>query len=194
MKMNATRLISAAMLTLPLAAAADNLSYRYADVAHFMNAEIDAPGVDVDGDGIQLRGSLPVYENFFALAEYQDLDLDNGIDATRFLIGGGGHWPMGSNLDLIARLGIISYEVDFGRSDDDDTGIFAGVRVRTTVAPKIEVEGGLEHTRVEVGGMDDDTYLIGEGRYNFTPQWSAGVIITLGGDTSVFGAQGRFNF
>lgn len=185
----------AAALALPLAAAADNLSYRHVDVAHLPQAEIDGDGIDdVDGDGVQLRGSLPVYQNIFALAEFQDLDLDNGIDATRFLIGAGAHWPIANNMDIIARGGIVSYEVDFGRFDDDDTGLFVGARLRATVAPKIEVEGGVEHVRVEVGSLDNDTYLIGEGRYNFTPQWSAGLIVTVGGDTSIFGAQGRFSF
>lgn len=194
MKMNAKNLICAAALALPMVASADSLSYRYVDVAHFPEAEIDADGFDVDGDGMQLRGSLPVYQNIFALAEFQDLDLDNGVDATRFMVGVGGHWSLGNNLDLIARGGVVKYEVDFGRSDDDDTGLFAGVRLRTFVAPKIEVEGGVEHIAVDVAGIDGDTYLIGEGRYNFTSQWSAGLLITLGGDTSVFGAQGRFNF
>lgn len=192
-KMNAAALAVASMLTLPMAAFADNLSYRYVDVAHFPSAEIDTGDDEIDGDGMQLRGSLPVYQNIFALAEYQDLDLDFGVDATRFMVGAGGHWPIGT-VDFIARAGIVSYDVDFGRFDDDDTGLFVGARVRTTVAPKIELEGGIEHLQVEVGGLENDTYLIGEGRYNFTPQWSAGLLITLGGDTSVFGAQGRFNF
>ncbi|HEY0940280.1 MAG TPA: outer membrane beta-barrel protein [Steroidobacter sp.] len=194
MKMNAKNLICAAVLALPMAASAESLSYRYVDVAHFPEAEIDANGLDVDGDGIQLRGSLPVYQNIFALAELAELDLDNGVDATRLMVGAGGHWPIGNNLDLIARAGVVTYEVDFGRFDDDDTGLFAGVRLRTFVAPKIEVEGGVEHVAVDVAGIDSDTYLIGEGRYNFTPQFSAGLLITLGGDTSVFGAQGRFSF
>jgi hypothetical protein len=194
MKMNAKNLICAAVLALPLVASADDFSYRYVDVAHFPEAEIDADGFDVDGDGIQLRGSLPVYQNLFALTEFQDLNLDNGVDATRLMVGAGGHWSLGNNLDLIARAGVVQYEVDFGRFDDDDTGMFAGVRLRAIVAPKVEVEGGVEHMAVEVAGIDGDTYLIGEGRYNFTQQWSAGVLITLGGDTSVFGAQGRFNF
>jgi hypothetical protein len=150
--------------------------------------------VDVDGDGLQLRGSLPVYQNFFALAEFQDLDLDNGVDATRLMVGAGGHWAVGNNLDLIARAGVVRYEVDFGRFDDDDTGLFAGVRLRAIVAPKVEVEGGVEHQAVDVAGIDGDTYLIGEGRYNFTPQLSAGLLVTVGGDTDVFGVQGRFNF
>lgn len=199
MKMNAKNLICAAALalpltTLPLASMADTLSYRYVDVAHFPEAEIDADGFDVDGDGLQLRGSLPVYQNIFALAEFQDLDLDNGVDATRFMVGAGGHWALGPNLDLIARGGVVQYEVDFGPFDDDDTGLFAGVRLRTIVAPKVEIEGGVEHLAVDVAGIDGDTYLIGEGRYNFTPQFSVGALITLGGDVSVFGAQARLNF
>lgn len=194
MKMNAKTLICATVLALPLAASAENLSYRYVDVAHFPEAKIDSDAVDVDGDGLQLRGSLPVYQNFFALAEFQDLDLDNGVDATRLMVGAGGHWPLGNNLDLIARAGMVRYEVDFGRFDDDDTGLFAGVRLRAIVAPKVEVEGGVEHQAVDVAGIDGDTYLIGEGRYNFTPQLSAGLLITVGGDTDVFGVQGRFNF
>jgi hypothetical protein len=195
MKMNVTSLIGVAIFALPLAAsAAENFSYRYVDIARYMEAEIDSDGVDVDGDGIQLRGSLPVYQNFFAVAEYESLDLDGGIDATRLLIGAGGHWPLGPNLDLVARAGVVSYEIDFGRFDDDDTGLFAGARIRTIVAPKIEVEAGVEHFEFEVAGLDGDTYIIGEARYNFTSQWSAGAIITLGGDESVIGAQGRFNF
>lgn len=195
MKMNATTLICAAALALPLAASAEQLSYRYVDVAHFPQAEIDAGTVDVDGDGLQLRGSLPVYQNIFVLSEFQSLDLDDNVDTTRFLLGVGAHWPLGNNFDIIARGGIVSYEVENPRfGDDDDTGLFAGVRLRTFVAPKIEVEGGVEHLAVDVAGSSSDTYLIGEGRYNFTSQFSAGVLITLGGDTSVFGAQGRFNF
>lgn len=196
MKMKLTSLIGAAALfALPLAAsAAENFSYRYVDVARYVDAEIDSDNADVDGDGIQLRGSLPVYENFFAVAEYESLDLDGGIDTTRLLIGGGGHWPLGPNLDLIARGGFVKYEVDFGRVDDDDTGLFVGARIRTVVAPKVEVEAGVEHFDFDVAGLDGDTYVIGEARYNFTSQWSAGAIITLGGDQSVIGAQGRFNF
>lgn len=194
MKMNAKKLICAAVLALPLMASAESLSYRYVDVAHFPKAEIDAGDFDVDGDGLQLRGSLPVYQNIFALAEFTSLDLDNGVDATRFMVGVGGHWSIGNNLDLIARAGVAQYEVEFRQFDDDDTGLFAGVRLRSLIAPKIELEGGVEHVAVEVGSIDSDTYLIGEGRYNFTPQFSAGLLITVGGDISVFGAQGRFSF
>lgn len=193
MRMTAVNLISAVALALPLAVHADSFSYRYVDIAHFPNAEIDGDLVDVDGEGIQLRGSLPVQGNLFALAELQDLDLDNGVDATRLMVGVGGHWPV-SGMDLIARGGVVQLEVDAGNFDDDDTGLFVGARLRTNLAPKIEVEAGVEHVRVEVAGLENDTYLIGEGRYNFNPQWSAGVLFTVGGDTSVMGVQGRLSF
>lgn len=194
MKTNAKTLICAAALALPLAASAEQLSYRYVDVAHFPEAEIDVGNFDVDGEGLQLRGSLPVYRNIFAIAEFQSLDLDDNVDTTRLMVGVGGHWPLGNNLDIIARGGVVSYEVDAGFGDDDDTGLFAGVRLRTLIAPKIELEGGVEHLAVDVAGSGSDTFLIGEGRYNFNSQFSAGLLITVGGDTSVFGAQGRFNF
>src|SRR5918999_720448 len=121
MKMNAKNLICVAALALPLTTMAEDFSYRYVDVAHFPEAEIDADGFEVDGDGMQLRGSLPVYQNIFALAEFQDLNLDNGVDATRFMVGAGGHWALGPQLDLIARGGLVQYEVEAGRFDDDDT-------------------------------------------------------------------------
>ena len=186
--------IIAATLALPLTTYADELSYRGVDAAIFTDAEIDAGDEDINGDGLQVRGTLPVYENFFVLAELQDLDLDFNVDLQRILIGAGGHWPINDKFDFVARAGIAQYEVDVGQFDDDDTGLFIGGRVRGFVAPRFELEGGIEHVRAEVGGLENDTYLVGEGRYHFTPQLSAGVILNVGGDVTVFGAQGRFSF
>jgi len=194
MRLRLVNLLVTAALVLPMAAQAETFSYRYVDAAHLPDAEIDSGSVDVNGDGMQLRGSLPFYQNFFVLAELQDLNLDNGVDSTRIMIGAGGHWPINGMLDIVARAGVVDYEVEAGSFDDDDTGLFIGARVRAIVAPKLELEGGIEHLSVEVAGLDNDTYLVGEGRYNFTPQWSAGVLLTLGGDTSIFGVHGRYSF
>lgn len=187
-------LTAAALLASLSTAQAQQLSYRYVDVAHFPEANIDENYIDEDGDGLQLRGSLPVFHNFFVYTEFQSLDFDRDIDTTRLMIGGGGHWPINRKLDIVAKLGVVHYEVDAGRFDDDDTGIFLSGRVRALVMPKLEIEGGVEHQRVEVFGFENDTYLVGEARYNFTPEWSAGVIVNVGGDVDLIGVHGRFSF
>jgi len=184
----------AILLSLPLVAQAENFSYRNIDLAFFPSAEIDTNGGDVDGSGLQLRGSIPVFDNFFAIAEFESLDLDFDVDVTRFMVGGGGHWPINNKADVIVRAGVVNYQVDVGNFDDDDTGLFIGARIRGVITPQLELEGGVEHNMVEVAGIDNDTYLIGEARYLFTRQWSAGVLLTLGGDTNVFGVQARLNF
>lgn len=194
MRLRSLKWIAAAACALPLASQADGFSYRYVDLAHLPDADVDADNLDVNGDGLQVRGSLPVYQNFFVTAELLSMDLDNGADVTRLAVGGGGHWPVNPTVDFIARGGFVNYDVEIGNFDDDDTGLFLSGRLRTTIMPKLELEGGIEYYNVEVAGLDDDTYFIGEGRYNITPQLSAGVLFTIGGDTDLFGVQGRLNF
>jgi hypothetical protein len=194
MTLRALNLIALTTLALPLAAHAQPLNYNFVDVTHFPEAKLDHGNFDVDGDGFQLRGSLAVHQNFFAFAEFQSLNLDDGVDSRRAIVGGGGHWPVNNQVDIVGRLGIVHYKIDAGNFDDDDTGVFIGARVRALVLPKVEVEGGVEHQHVDVFGSKNDTYLVGEARYNFTPQLSAGVIVNAGGDTEMIGAHARFSF
>jgi hypothetical protein len=186
---------AAILLALPMATfAQQTFSYRYVDVGLFPKAEVDYGNADEDGEGIQLRGSLPVTDNVHVLTEFQILNLDRNIDTTRLMIGGGFNWPINNKLDIIGRAGVVNYQVDVGPFDDDDTGVFIGARLRAIVAPNLEVEGGFEHQRVEVFQVENDTYLVAEARYNFTRDLSAGVVLNVGGDVSVFGVQARLAF
>ncbi len=198
MRTQAKRMLSfivLSVLALPGIAAAQAFNYRNVDLTYLLSAEIDGNGgSDVDGDGLLLRGSLPVYENFFVLAEFESLNFDFDIDVTRFAIGAGGHWPINNKIDIVGRIGIVNLQVDVGRFDDDDTGLFIGGRVRGMVTPQLELEGGVELQQAEVGSIDSDTYLVGEARYHFNSQWSAGVLVNLGGDITRFGIQGRMQF
>jgi hypothetical protein len=194
MTLRALNLAALTILALPIASHAEQLDYNYIDAAHFPEAKLDHRDFDVDGDGLQLRGSLAVHPNFFGFAEYQSLNLDDGVDTRRVLVGAGTHWPITSNIDVVGRLGIVNYKVETRGPNDDDTGIFIGGRVRALVVPKVEVEGGVEHQHVSVFGLKNDTYLVGEARYNFTQQLSAGLIVNVGGDTDLIGAQARFSF
>jgi hypothetical protein len=186
---------AAALLILPMATfAQQTFSYRYVDVGLFPKAEVDYGNCDEDGEGIQLRGSLPVTDNIHVFTEFQILNLDDNVDTTRLVIGGGFNWPINSKLDIVGRAGVVNYQIDVGPFDDDDTGVFLGARLRAIVAPNLEVEGGFEHQRIEVLQVENDTYLVAEVRYNFSKELSAGVILNVGGDASVFGVQGRFSF
>jgi hypothetical protein len=127
--------------------------------------------------------------------EIQDLEFDSNVDFTRWNIGGGGHWPINQNLDLVARGGLVRYDADYGRfGDEDDIGFFLGGRVRAHVARNFELEGGVELSTAEVPGFEDEIALVGEGRYHFNSQWSAGALLNLGDDVSQLGVYGRFNF
>ena len=181
-------------MMLPIAGQAADLGYSFIDLAIIPEAEIDSGDADADGDGFQLRGSLTVHQNYFALVEISDLEFDD-VDFTRWVIGGGGHWPINQTLDFVARGGLMRYDVDAGRfGEDDDLGFFLGGRVRAQVLSNVEVEGGVDLTTAEVAGYEDEIMLVGEGRYHFSNQFSVGGLLNLGDDSSQIGIYGRFNF
>lgn len=184
--------LAVAAMALPISGQAENFDYSFVDFA--VIPEVDTDALDTDGDGFQLRGSLTVHENFFALVEIQDLEFDRGVDFTRWNIGAGGHWPINQRMDLVARAGLVRYDVDYRGGDEDDVGFFLGGRVRAQIMPRVELEGGIELSTAEVPGFEDEFSLVGEGRYHFNDQWSAGGLLSIGDDVSQLGVYGRFDF
>src|SRR4051812_40099125 len=71
--------LAALAAALPLASHAETMSYSYAELG-YVDTTLDGDGVDVDGDGFALRGSLAVHPNFFVFANYQDLSFDRNVD------------------------------------------------------------------------------------------------------------------
>lgn len=198
MKSRVLNALAALTMLLPLSGHAENFGYSFIDFAIIPEAETDSGSFDVDGDGFQLRGSLAVHQNFFALVEIAAYEFDVGrsdVDFTRWAVGAGGHWPINQNMDFIARGGIVRYDADYptGR-DEDDIGFFLGGRVRALVAQRVELEGGIELSTAEVRGFEDEIMLVGEGRYHFNNQFSVGGLLTLGDDLHQLGIYGRFNF
>ena len=186
--------LAALMLLMPIAGQAANFGYSFVAFALVPKSETDVDDFDIDGDGFQLRGSIDVHDNFFAVVEIEDLGFDDDVDFNRWLIGGGGHWPINAKFDVVGRAGIVRYEVERGRFDDDDTGFFLGGGVRALVAPQVEVEGGIELVDAEVAGFGDEIFLVGEGRYHFNSQFSAGGFVKVGDDARELGVYGRFNW
>ena len=97
------------------------MDYSFAEFG-YVDTHVDSNGVDVDGDGFALRGSLAVNPNFFVFAGYQDLTSTSTSTLSLLEVGGGGHWPLSDKIDLIGKVGIVKAEIDAGPFDDDDDG------------------------------------------------------------------------
>jgi hypothetical protein len=175
---------------LPFASQAETMDYSYAEFG-YVETELEVGGFDVDGDGFALRGSVAFLENFFAFAGYEDIGFDGGLDSTTLGVGVGGHWPINERMDIVGRLGIVKVELEAGPFDDEEDGFLIGARLRGVVAPKFELEGGLEH--VDVGDADD-TALVGEARYFFAEQFAGGVLVSIADDVTTLGLGLRVTF
>lgn len=179
----------AALAALPLATSAAEMSYTYVDLS-YVDTEID--DFDADGDGFLLRGSVRIHENFFVFAEHQNLDFDRGIDSTAWQVGGGVRWPLSNTLDIVGRVGFVKGEIETRGADFDDDGFLLGVRLRGVVAPKFELEGGIDYVDLDESG--DDTSFTIEGRYFFLEQLAGQLIVGINDDATTIGIGARYTF
>src|SRR5690606_34637663 len=113
-------------LLLPIAAAAQEtapaLDYTFVEVS-YLNSELDAGPLDVDGDGLGLEGSLALTDSVYVFGTYESYDYDFGVDATSYVLGGGYRLGLQPELDLVADLGWVHADVDGPFSGDDDNGV-----------------------------------------------------------------------
>jgi len=160
--------------------------------AGYVDRSLDIGDDKLDGDGIALRGSLPILNNYFVWASYEDLGFERGVDATLLGVGAGGHWPLREKLDIVARAGIVQSNVDVGPFDEDDSGFLLGARLRAELAPKFEVEGGFDY--LDLDDQGNDTVIALEGRYFFMNQLAGGLSLQFGDDTTTVGVNVRVTF
>ena len=188
----------AASLALPLVAAAgDNVSYSYADLA-YVTTDID--GVDEDLDGFALRGSFEITDQVFLFGNYTDQSADAGgasVDYTTMTLGGGYAWPLSDHTDLYGKLGYATAEVEvdvpgFGGVSVDDDGFMLGMGLRGRVSQQFELEGAVNYYDFSDSG--DDTSLGAAARWFFTDQFSAFAEGEFGDDVSTYGIGMRWNF
>jgi hypothetical protein len=171
------------------AAQAANLGYTYVDVG-LINTELT--NSSIDGDGLLARGSFAIHESFFLLASLSNISYDDDIDGFAWSFGVGGHMPINNRMDLVGRVAYVDQDLDYpGNGSNSDNGYLLSATLRGFVIDKLELEGGVQHVHLDDAG--NDTSLIGEGHYFFTPKIAGGVLIQLG-DSSAFGINARFMF
>lgn len=182
-------LIAASSIAGP-AMAEGGFDYSYVELG-YVKSEID--DLDIDGDGLGLRGSYEFTENFHAFAAYADQDFDFDVSATTLEVGAGLAWPVNPNMDIVGTVSYIKGEIEipsFGEFEDD--GFALGVGLRARVVEKLELTGGLKHASFDESG-NDTTFGAGA-RYFFTNMFAAGVDLDFDDDGTTWMLGGRLSF
>ena len=189
----------AASLALPLAAAAaDNVTYSYADLAY----------VTTDIDGVErgvstalrcvARSKSPTRRSCSAPTPTRvPSPAAPTSTITTFTLGGGYAWSLSDSADLYGKLGYVSSEVEvsvpgLGGFSVDDDGFLLGVGLRGRVSQQFELEGAVNYTDYSDSG--DDTSLGAAARWFFTDQFSAFAEGEFGDDVTSYGIGMRWNF
>ena len=127
--MKRSALALAALLALPFASQAADLSYSYleADYVH-----VDPDNFD-NANGYALRGSGAINENFNVIAGWTKINHDAPFgDQKAWYLGFGYHVPVADNTDLFTELAY-NKETTF-----DNDGASARVGVRSALSPRFE--------------------------------------------------------
>lgn len=165
-------LLALVAAALPAVSQADTMDYSFAELAY-----VDSEFGNQSGDGLSLRGSLPVNDTFFVYAGYWDVGYDF-TDITSFEVGGGGRLPLADNVDLVGRLGLVQSDTDSGSFSSSDDGFSISAQIRAVLMPRFEVQGGFDI--IDLG--DRDTLIVLEGRYFFMENLAGGLRFEFGDD------------
>lgn len=179
-------LLALVAAALPAASQADTLDYSFAELAY-----VDSEFGNLNGDGISLRGSVPVNDTFFVFASYWDVGYDFNVDITSIEAGAGVHLPFNDTVHLVGRFGLVKSEFDNGNSSSDDDGFTFGAHVRAVVMPRFELEGGFDYIDL---GTDPDTLLVLQGRYFFMENIAGGLRLEFGDDIDSMSLGVRVTF
>lgn len=207
-------------LAMPLAAAAQELSYSYLE-GDYMSLDID--GIDDqadiveeidDGTGFGVRTSLALGPTFFVFADYSETSSDvtfnsgTGIlpqdtDINRLNAGAGFHMPVLDRADLVIR-GAYT-DMDFGDfdlggstdpdvedlNDDSSDGWFADAGLRAQLFESFEALGAVRYTDIE---GTDQVSVVGEGLFEFNQNLGLAIGFEAGDELTTYHAGVRLSF
>jgi hypothetical protein len=172
-------ILLATLLCLPGLASAADFKYTFLE-GGYVSTELDVGPVDVDGDGLGVRGSFEFAEEWYAFAGLADLEFDFGVDGTQLEFGAGWHNPINQDVDLIAEVGYVSVDLDSGFGSADDDGFGVGVGVRAQAWEQVQLEAGIAYVNLE----DSDTSVNFAGRYNLTQTLALALGLSLSDDAT----------
>lgn len=178
-------LLSCLALALPVVSQAAEPRYTYGELG-YINADYD--DISEDGDGFGIGGSYALNKNVHVVADYSDIDLDNG-DASTLSLGVGVNFPLRAGFDAVGRARYIDSEVD-RPGDDDESGYGLEAGVRAMINPALELNGGVRYTDV----FDDNTSLVVGGLYDLGSSFALGGEFEYSDDYTALFLKARLYF
>lgn len=174
------------------AAMAEGPSYSYIQ-AVYEEVDIDlGGGIDADGDGWAVAGSVAINESWYAFANYSSAELENVVDVDQFGLGVGWHSAINTTTDWFVSAAYVDAEVSaggFGSVDDSGFGLALGLRSMLT--PSLELAGAINY--VDFGDGDDTSFGVAAW-YTVTGNLAVGLGADFGDDVSSYGLGIRLYF
>jgi hypothetical protein len=170
---------------------AQDFDYNFVQASY---GQYDIDGVNVDGDGFGIGGSVAISDRFHLFGSYATADFDFGVDMNTLTAGLGYNTPINDAVDIIASVAYVSAEVKvpgFGSVDDNGYGL--GLGLRGMASPAVELNGGISY--VDFGGNSDSDTSFGAGfLYHFSEAFALGLSGDWGDDVSSYQLNGRLSF
>ncbi|MEX0976127.1 MAG: hypothetical protein WDZ50_03405 [Woeseia sp.] len=180
----------AGLLAIGVASAAE-LDYNYAEL-RYVDTELDAGALDVDGDGFEIGGSLELTSAVHIFGNFQTLDFGSGVDVSAFEIGGGYAMPLRAGADLVARLSYIDGEIDTPFGDEDDNGFGFSAGLRNLFSPQFEGRAFVNYVDLDESGDEISFEIAGD--YFLNEQIALGASLELGDDVTTWTLGARWYF
>lgn len=188
------KILLAGCIAMPFAAQAE-FDYTYLE-GGYERQEID--GFDEAGDGLGVRGSLAVADNFHLLGGVHSTEFEVGpvdADFDAWELGIGYNRAIGPEVDFVGSLSYVGADLSFNDDelsvfDVDGDGYRADVGLRGRLAPAVELDGGIRYTDVD-NGDETSAYvrgLFGTGSVRLLTE------VEAGDDGEVYLIGGRFDF
>ena len=172
-------------------ALAAELDYNYGEL-RYLDTELDAGGIDADGDGFEIGGSLELAQSVHLFGNFQTLDFGSGVDASAFEVGGGYALPLNNGADLVGRLSYIDGEIDAGPGNFDDSGFGFAAGFRNMFHPQIEGRAFINFTDLDESGSQTSLEVAGD--YFLNDEIALGASLELGDDVTTWSLGARWFF
>ncbi|MGH8050541.1 MAG: hypothetical protein ACREPB_07785 [Arenimonas sp.] len=163
---------------------ASELSYSFIE-ADYVNAGDLGINFNGDFDGVSLRGSVALGDNFYLQGNYANTsatsDFGVGSDFDTYSLGFGFRHNISDKADLFADVNYVHWSFDtLGSIGADDNGYRVRVGFRGALSDKFEGTIGVTHE--DLGDAGDAVSLSLGGQLKFNDTWGAVAEVEAGGD------------